>query len=156
MPRVSKRTHRRWQQHTACHISHLMSGHYVFPDIEGGFGRHGEEDWSAMRECWEQWRDVLLPWYIEIHPGERPFAWWRFETGLPWEIDWWADDQESQTSYLWRHGLLTPEELKIVTGPDWDVDDYKRQHGGRPFVCLKGIRQWMRGDPYTVWRSSMA
>ena len=152
MPRVSKRAHRRRREFKALHILQLKTGCDMFRDA---FGDRGEEDWDAMQECWEQWKGKLLPWYISIHPGERPFAWWRFETDIPPDTDWWADDQESQTSYLWRHGLLTPEELKIVTGPDWDSDDYHRQYGGRPFVSLDGIRQWMRGEPYTVCRSPM-
>ena len=152
MPRVSKRAHRRRREYKELHILQLMTGHDMFNDA---FGARGEEDWDAMRECWEQWRDVLLPWYIEIHPGERPFAWWRFETDVPWDTDWDDEEQESKVSYLWRHNLLTSKELEVVSGPDWDLNDYHRQCGGRPVVGLEGIRKWMRGEPYTVWRAPM-
>jgi hypothetical protein len=82
MARVNRRAKKRRDGYDEQHISQLLRGVALSPGC--GFRTHGHEsDFDAMREGWEALRDTLLPEFIAEHPGERPYAWWKFDAPEP-------------------------------------------------------------------------
>jgi hypothetical protein len=74
--------------------------------------------------AWEVHRDELLA--REHIPGNRPAAWWDFESPEP------RDHREAEADQLQRLGLLTPDELAAFAAPrpaefDWEVPDDERR-----------------------------
>jgi len=58
----------------------LLTGCYLHLGCGFSTGRGREVDYDAMREGWEVLRDTILPEFIAEHPGQRPFAWWLFDS----------------------------------------------------------------------------
>jgi hypothetical protein len=83
MPRVNRRPKRRRAGYDEHHIRHLLNGVYLHDGC--GFatkprGYSGDPtDYDEMRRAWEELRHELLPRFIAEHPGQRPFAWWKFD-----------------------------------------------------------------------------
>lgn len=94
---------------------------------------------ETLQDLWEQHREGLRSEWIEARPGSRPFAEWlvdlipqhgerrltRFATGLDrqhWlrfgilHTDLTPPAQESEASYLDRHGLLSDQEREALGG----------------------------------------
>jgi hypothetical protein len=134
MPRVKKRTKLR-RDLTDHHVTQLLTGFDFFGDA---FGK-GKPNLEDMRDAWDSLRDELLPKFIAENPGERPFAWWKFDAPEPRRqlIHRYSDESkakvlehsgaedlrlllaaydnkpepEPELDYLKRNGLLTPTEL---------------------------------------------
>jgi hypothetical protein len=120
-------------------IRHLLEGHPLL--FWKGFKTIG--DFAA---AWTFHRDVLLPSFIDQHPGHRPFAWWLLEhrQERPVVAAWATPEiaeahrriipdfafeflhndcfQQSERDYLAAAGLLTAAELDALTK---DHDDDK-------------------------------
>ncbi|MDZ4779595.1 MAG: hypothetical protein SGJ19_05025 [Planctomycetia bacterium] len=69
MPSIRRRNKHR-SQYTQLEYYAVASGH----DFFGSFKT--EDDW---REAWQAMKDELLPAFIQQCPGQRPWAWWKFE-----------------------------------------------------------------------------
>ena len=78
MPRLRRRKHRRRTEYNEHHRSALLTGNAYFCFRTKGDLRNN--DLVAMREAWEYLKDGLLPEFIEENPGERPWAWWEFDS----------------------------------------------------------------------------
>lgn len=129
MPKYLRRQHKRLDTHLTLG---LVTGRFYF-DFNGG------RDVEAIRVCWEEHREHVLEDFINEHPGERPWAWWKFDSreprrqlaGAAWleECPEWGKElvdgvprvappldpdnpveYESQADYLERLGLLTVQE----------------------------------------------
>jgi hypothetical protein len=83
MPRVNRRPKRRRAGYDEHHIRHMLTGTYICPGLGFATNPRGccgdDTDYKAMREAWELMRGELLAAFIAEHPGQRPFAWWRFD-----------------------------------------------------------------------------
>ena len=68
------------------------------------------DDPELWAQVWERCRAELLPRWIERNPGRRPEAFHAFDTDdLP------AQEQgESETEWLFRCGLIEPDELEAI------------------------------------------
>ena len=104
------------------------------------FGKGSAGNTQLLSDFWDAVRDVLLPAWIQEHPGTRPFAWWRFthKQERPIIKEWkgfirenWLMHsflhthvhngrgkrpmQESERDYLERHDLLDAAERSAMT-----------------------------------------
>ena len=77
MPRVRRRVKERRASVTTDHVHQLLTGRFWFD----GFIRPGNRDGcdDEMRPVWAALRDDLLQQWIQLYPGSRPYAWWRFD-----------------------------------------------------------------------------
>lgn len=99
------------------------------------------DDLRPLQELWGEWGDAVMARWIAACPGSRPSAWWRWsargprlrlggvgcpaasearlDLGVP--ADWLDIDPsdpprfESQSTFLKRLGLLTPDEARRLT-----------------------------------------
>ena len=97
----------------------LLKGWLWSRTVQGDF--ESERD---AREAWEEHREMLMGFWLQSPedftwpdgwngwnaseprgPGTRPDAWWRFDAPEP------KPEDETETEYLKRHGLLAEEEL---------------------------------------------
>jgi hypothetical protein len=88
-------------------LEYLELGHNYFGD---GFGP--DPDVDEMRAVWKQHRAELL---TEARPGNRPWAWWQFESPEPRALSkdprWLGSPLEHQTLQLLRMGEIGEVEL---------------------------------------------
>jgi hypothetical protein len=73
---------------------------------------------DETKKLWEKLRDDILREHVKHQPTTRPWAWWQWEKPEPLRTVEDPEDCEprceSQSEYLIRLGLLTPEEKIIV------------------------------------------
>ena len=55
---------------------HLLNGFSFFGE---GYPESDPAAMKRMRADWQRHRDELLPEWIALHPGSRPWAWWAFD-----------------------------------------------------------------------------
>lgn len=125
---------------------HLLAGMPFFHTDSGMFATVDD-----LRDAWELTRDVLLPKFIEEHPGRRPFAWWLLDHGHERPIlhenlaPYMTEEhlrradrkeqkfgflhtrtipefQEAERDYLERLGLLEFGELERIEAIEGEVD----------------------------------
>ena len=77
MPRVSRKNKRRRRpvEYTPRHLRELKTGlcdH--FNDLFDG------DLFPPKTIAWAELRDELMPAFIAEHPGQRPYAWWLFDS----------------------------------------------------------------------------
>jgi hypothetical protein len=72
----------------------------------------GSGDMSRVKQDWDEWKAVLVPEWIELHPGSRPIGWWLFDSPTPARTPYALPDfeTESELERLDRYNLLTPDE----------------------------------------------
>lgn len=76
MPRLSRRTKRRWAGYDQWHREHLETGFHIV-------GMFGFDCPAELREGWDALKaDILRDWTRD-HPGSRPWAWWKYESTEP-------------------------------------------------------------------------
>jgi len=66
-----------------------------------------------LREAWERHRDEVMRLWGQ--GGRRPMGWWQFDTELKYP------GYYRERSFLWRHGILGPEE-KFEVEHEWRAD----------------------------------
>jgi len=64
--------------------------------------------WAEAKRMWVQIREEALEQWAKQYPGNRPWAYWRFEQRMA------APPREEQRTWLQRHGLLTPSEKRVL------------------------------------------
>jgi hypothetical protein len=128
----SPRRHQRREPLSGSQRSWLLWGHDG--DMKRTLGDHlVRMDSNRTRSLWREHRAELLPEFIAEHPGQRPWAWWRF------------DAPERSRKRL--GGLGTPSHEVLAYAPTfafglpvywvtaWDVDYYNGRahdvHGQR-------------------------
>ena len=71
------------------------------------------EKFTITPEKWFKYREQVMSWWIENHPGTRPTFWWRFEKdGICHVYPAWSEKKKQK--YLIKNKLLTPEEIKFL------------------------------------------
>lgn len=85
----------------------LCDGHTYALDRSQGFLGNQE----AFRRLWLNCREWLLPEYIELNPGTRPFAWWVIDHGKERpvvstdpEAPYWLEVSRSKNLFKFAHG----------------------------------------------------
>ena len=73
MPRQKQKIKAR-RGYKKAHISALLWPPFIAQEAFGD----NPTDWPAMRACWLDYWDTILPIWIENCPGTRPYAWWCF------------------------------------------------------------------------------
>lgn len=71
-------------------------------------GHAGESAFASpweKKEAWRQVRDSMVPGHAE---GQRPWAWWLFDSPEP------RDRDVPQHIQLYRLGVLTPDEIATL------------------------------------------
>jgi hypothetical protein len=58
-------------------------------------------------QAWALYGEQFLRTWVEVNPGSRPFAWWKFTAPEP------LREGEDQTDYLTRFHLWEPGELNL-------------------------------------------
>jgi hypothetical protein len=58
-------------------------------------------------QAWALYGEDFLRTWVEVNPGSRPFAWWKFTAPEP------LRDGEDQADYLTRFDLWEPGELSL-------------------------------------------
>lgn len=72
-----------------------------------------EEGTQKARTAWEKHREIVLPRWIEKHPGTRPVAWWRFEAPAHEGVGD-RSPREVQARFLAVRGLLDKAEIRVI------------------------------------------
>lgn len=110
---------------------------------------------AALREfavgTWLAHEAHLLPAWIDVAPGSRPWAWWLANAPQHFGLDKRERHEaaESERAFLARHDLLTDEELEHATpGPYADDRRPRWQHFDtvRAVLALAGFddpRPWI-------------
>ncbi len=75
MPRFSRKSKRRSGGENEHLVEHLLEGNCLDCLIDPA--THDRQD---LRQEWNRLRDTLLPAFVREHPGERPWAWWEFDS----------------------------------------------------------------------------
>jgi hypothetical protein len=127
----ARRTRATRREYSAADVKMLLDGRWwgftsFGPDTPDMTPRDKEARSEAARRAWfELWQD-LLPLFIDVNPGCRPWAWWQWDAPEP------IGDGETEYDYLKRHGLLTPEETETLNG----------QPRERESITFAAIRDW--------------
>jgi hypothetical protein len=85
----------------------LTFKHDFFGDLGGVIPRQDE-----LKQAWRILRSSILDKFLLDHPqhaGRRPWGFWVFDLGMDEAPDW-----DAQERYLKQHGLLTPEEERVL------------------------------------------
>jgi hypothetical protein len=88
---------------------------------------------TELHGLWDAHKASLLPRWVQRYPGTRPSCWWRWDapreplgTRPGWHDDGTLPEprrrQESQASYLKRHGLLLPGEARRLKAADFEPE----------------------------------
>lgn len=119
---------------TQAHRRQLLTGHDMF---DTAFGRDDDIDTNEAFASWMELRGELLPSFIAMHPGRRPWAWWAFDASeprrqlTPGPKCWGPANSffgipsksnaplppgmfESELAYLERMNLLDPSEAAVL------------------------------------------
>lgn len=91
-----------------------------------------------LRQCWDRYRDMILPKFIEENPFDRPWAWFQFESGGYYHLS--RADKRTKRGFLTWAKLLTDrekdkgnkEQEKPVTRQGRPLTQVERE-----FYCVK-------------------
>jgi hypothetical protein len=89
---------------------------------------------EELKSAWERARERMM---ASLSPGRRAAAWWEFE------FDGRRPPYFEERSFLWRRGLLTPEE-QITLEREWKVEFEKAQ--APDFTMNDGSGEILVGD----------
>lgn len=81
MPSLRRRAKRKSEGYNEWHVLQLQEGFDLWGAAGplGAFGNDDEFDEPAARAAWEILREQIMADWIAQHPGQRPWAWWRFD-----------------------------------------------------------------------------
>lgn len=129
MRKLLKRKQRRLE-YDDDHVSAMLKGTWF--RWWDGFGhyRRGPNE-TALRTAWECLRDDLLPEYIALNLGARPWAWWRYD----------APDE----------GRRRVPSGYTATHPD--APEHLREHPDKPCFGIFTIYGTEEDDAEPVWES---
>jgi hypothetical protein len=100
--------------------SHVCSGRN--PLRIGGNTADLRNDVPAWSAIWAELRDELLPQFIRENPGRRPAAFTEFDAAyLPAR-----EEDESEVEWLFRCGLIEPDELDAIRKKAQDLAAFNR------------------------------
>jgi hypothetical protein len=101
---------------------------------DGVYARAFASD-ADRRAAWAQWREYML---AMCRCGQRPSAWWEFESPVPRPADHHFDQ-----AVLFAAGLLSARERKQLR--DYWRAQYEEAYA-EGFVHCLGPSQWLHGD----------
>lgn len=106
MPRKRIRSKRKRDKRPAESILDLICSFH----LGGGFDHGVFDSPEEKRAAWERYRDQVMAEHRESWPGERPAAWWQFDSG----IESYKDSAVEEWELLLFLGELDPEELRTI------------------------------------------
>lgn len=80
--------------------------------LGGGFDHGVFDSPEEKRAAWERYRDQVMAEHRESWPGERPAAWWQFDSGI--DPEGYKNKAVDEWELLLFLGELDPEELRTI------------------------------------------
>jgi hypothetical protein len=68
---------------TEQHLMMLLNGRAFFQHLCPELFRNNALDLDAVRRLWDEFKRDILPRYITLKPGHRPWCWWQFDSPEP-------------------------------------------------------------------------